>query len=495
LRNFHLRDGLAALSLANLGLIGVWNALLNYGPAQGFFLAQAPPRAQYAAAMANVFLLGLLFFVLIRIARALHRRYGAPASAPILLLMTLPAIIALVRLGATELPWLGRNGSIGLVALVFCAIALSARQKIFAVAASILVGLAPLIPIEAVLSISRCRIDRTAEYANGSLAVRAPQASRPRIVWIIFDELDYRLSFPDRPADLAMPEFDRLRAESVFEENATSPANDTLSSVSSLLTGTRLASISTLDPSHATAHGVPLTSRPTIFSTVHNMGGNAAVVGWYLPYCRLFSQDLAACEWHEIDNPLGETSGTFADSVLLQEQSLFEYGHASIFRQALRARYRTRMLREMTEEARCYVADPSLDFVFLHLPAPHAPHFYDRVSRTFTKRNTGAGSYPDSLALADMWLGDIRTTMTRAGLWDKTTVLVSSDHPDRASKDFDGKSDGRVPFLLKLAGQTMGVTDTAPLRTVVSRSLLEAVFKNQIATREDAVRWLHAPSL
>ena len=85
-----------------------------------------------------------------------------------------------------------------------------------------------MIAIEAVLSIARCRTDRTPEYADGPLAPRAPQHSLPRVVWIVFDELDYRLSFPDRPSNLAMPHFDQLRAESIFAANAIPPANNTL---------------------------------------------------------------------------------------------------------------------------------------------------------------------------------------------------------------------------------------------------------------------------
>jgi hypothetical protein len=490
LKDFLVRDALAALSLANLSLLGIWNSLLNYSQPEAFFFLQAPSRAQYAAAWANVFLIGLVFFVLLRIARRMHKRYGAPVSAPILLLVSLPAGNAAVRLMAQNVPALGRSGSIGILVLLVCATALIARQKLFAVGATVLATLSPMIGVEAVLTIYRCRIDHTAEYANGALAGRAPRYSRPRIVWIIFDELDYRLSFPQRPSNLALPEFDRLRAESVFAENATSPANFTLASVPSMLTGANLTSISPADPSHATANGIPLNSWPTIFSTVHHMGGNAAVAGWYLPYCRLFSGDLAACSWYELDGTLNETSGTFAESIPLQQRSLFEYGYISIFRQSLRARHRVKVLQAIVEEAQRYAADPSLDFIFLHLPTPHPPHFYDPVSRTFTKRNAGAESYPDSLALADIFLGDIRTAMVRAGLWDKTTILVSSDHPNRSSQGFDGKTDPRVPFLLKLAGQNSTVAYTPPLKTVVTKALLEAILAHCVNTPAEAANWL-----
>jgi hypothetical protein len=492
LRDHHLRDALAALSLANLSLLGIWNALLNTPLDQTFFLRYAPLPSQYAAALANVLLIGIVFFVAIRIARHAHHRYGAPASMPLLLLMTLPAALALVRLMATRIPRLGIAGSIALLAILIGATALLARRKTYAVGATLLVTLSPLIAIEAVLSVFRCRIDRAVSYADGPLAPRASKGPHPRVVWIIFDELDYRLTFPDRPANLTLPNFDRFRAESIFAENATSPADNTLYSINSMLTGVSLTSIVTLDAGHATAGGIPLTSLPTIFSTVHGMGENAAVAGWYLPYCRVFSADLADCSWHDLENSLNDTRGTFAESLAFEQQSLFEYGYASIFRQSLRARHRARTIQDMTGESRRYVSDASLDFVFLHLPPPHAPHFYDRFSGTFSRYAAGPAGYPDSLALADRMLGDIRESMTRAGLWEKTAVLVSSDHPDRASIAVDGKTDPRVPFLLKLAGQTSSETYPSPLHTIVTKSLLETILSGQIASQEQAINWLHA---
>jgi hypothetical protein len=492
LKDHHWRDALAALSLANFSLLGIWNALLNTPPDQTFFLRYAPQPAQFAAALANALLLGLFFLIVIRIARRAHYRYGVVASAPILLLMALPAAGALIRLMAPTIPKLGIAGSAALLAILVCATAFFARGKTYAVGAAVLVTLSPLIIIEAVLSIVSCRSDRAMQYADGALAPRVPHSIRPRVVWIVFDELDYRLTFLDRAVNLDLPNFDRVRAESIFAENATPPANNTLHSIPSLLTGVKLASIETLDTIHATASGAPLTSLPTIFSAVHGMGENAAVAGWYLPYCRLFSADLAACSCHDGENSVSDSRGTFAESLAFEGQSLFEYGYGSVFRQSPRARHRARMVQEIIEESRRYASDPSLDFVFLHLPAPHAPHFYDRLSATFTRRVAGPTHYPDSLALADRMLGDIRDAMTSTGLWSTTTVLVSSDHHNRASTEVDGKTDPRVPFLLKLARQTASVSFAPPLHTIVTRPLVEAILRGQIESQEQSVRWLQA---
>jgi hypothetical protein len=59
--------------------------------------------------------------------------------------------------------------------------------------------------------------------------------------------------------------------------------------------------------------------------------------------------------------------------------------------------------------------------------------------------------------------------------------------------EIDGKQDPRVPFLLKMAGQTQGVTYEAVLRTIITKSLIEAILNRQVTTSEDAVKWLTAP--
>ena len=97
------------------------------------------------------------------------------------------------------------------------------------------------------------------------------------------------------------------------------------------------------------------------------------------------------------------------------------------------------------------------------------------------------------LALADIYLGDFRDSMTRAGLWDKTTVLVTSDHPNRLSMEIDGKQDPRVPFLLKMAGQSGGVDYDTVLRTIVTKPLIEAILARRITTSADAIKWLMNP--
>lgn len=487
-------DLLAAFSLANLSFIDLWNALLNYTPTQAALMEHAPRRTEYAAAFANVILVGLLFFLLIRLARRISTRYGFAGSVfgsfPILLLIALPAGKSIVRLVVNRSEDLDPRIVIAILFFLLAATAAIARRRFLGFSAGVLVAISPLIPMEAVLAVVQCRIDRSAAYADGPLAKPNPPISRPRVVWIIFDDLDFRLSFLDRPSNTPMPEFDRLRTVSLFADNAVSPASFTVKSVPSLLTGKQLSSVELRGPATVLFDGLPASAQPNIFSTVHALGANVAVVGFYLPYCRLFLQDLTSCFSHTMENGLGERESTFLECLGIQELNLFAYGNRSLLGESPRSKQRVAMLSAARAEALHDVTDPSLSLVFLHLAVPHAPYLYDRFSYAFPKRYLGAGSYLDNLALADNFLGDFRDAMTNAGLWDKTTVLVSSDHPSIAASAIDGQMDARVPFLLKLAGQTSGISYQPVLPTLVTKPLLEAILEGKISTSEEAVNFL-----
>jgi arylsulfatase A-like enzyme len=100
--------------------------------------------------------------------------------------------------------------------------------------------------------------------------------------------------------------------------------------------------------------------------------------------------------------------------------------------------------------------------------------------------------YLDSLALADRALGRIRAKMEQSGVWDDTTILLSSDHWCRTALSIDGKLDHRVPFLLKLPRQTRALALREPFNTVLSRELLFSVLRGDLRRPEEVAAWLKA---
>ena len=92
--------------------------------------------------------------------------------------------------------------------------------------------------------------------------------------------------------------------------------------------------------------------------------------------------------------------------------------------------------RNLLAAGDAYLADPSINFLFLHMPIPHPYGFYDRSKETFSTKHT---SYIDNLALADRYLAHIRQLLEQNNQWDSATVIVMGDHSWRTS------SSGKIP--------------------------------------------------
>ena len=134
-------------------------------------------------------------------------------------------------------------------------------------------------------------------------------------------------------------------------------------------------------------------------------------------------------------------------------------------------------------------ADPSIGFALLHLPVPHEPGIYDRTRGAFGLQPASGDGYVHNLALADRSLGELRSSIESAGLWDKTTVMVFGDHGRRAH-DLRSIADKRVPFVVKLAGQSQGVRHTAPVDLLRVHDLTLEILAGRVVTTSDLVAWL-----
>jgi len=338
-----------------------------------------------------------------------------------------------------------------------------------------------------------------------------------RVVWVIFDEFDFRIPFELKAVEL--PEFDRLRSEALFANNAVSPARYTLEAIPSLLTGSEVNEATVTGPSNLRLENSDgdhsdLRSSDTIFASVRRQNGNSGVVGYYHPYCRVFKSDLATCEWENNvfnENPPFEPQASIANAVSRDLQNLLapvlflvapklHYAHGNAERRLEKIRS-AHSLR--SERIGRMVADPDLDLVFLHLPYPHPPAHWDDEKGDFVLERR---DYAENLKLADDVLGSIRRALERSGQWDSTAVLISSDHPLRVDLWKDDTccltpndrvltrevEAGRIPFILKMPGAGKAVEYDRHFNTVVSRDLILSILKGDTRTVYDAIKWLEA---
>lgn len=199
----------------------------------------------------------------------------------------------------------GVEHAIGLGSALFLALLLlpAPRRQIARRAA--ITALLALLPFTLVTS-GQCAFAgwRVASSRSGvdPRPTRGRTAATPahRLVVVVLDEWDQFLSFEDRTPGLELPTFDALAAGGVYLTRGVPPGTITETVLPSLLTGRPV--VDTGDAGHSDRllryedGSVELFSDASTFlSLARERGFDAALVGWYHPYCRVAGDDLVAC--------------------------------------------------------------------------------------------------------------------------------------------------------------------------------------------------------
>lgn len=502
----HARDGAIAFSIANLTFLRIWADLLYYREYVTFTMKQPPRPVLLHAAAADVVLLGLsLWGVMILMRRYMDAKRPRTIRSLFVLQLFFPlnacfqVFLAYFHFTA-PLPLRPGPRITALIIVVSLSLLLLAAcrwpKAVAKYSSNAFLIFAPLTVITVGTAIANSFKPVPAEYADKPAALRLHNPDpRPHVVWIILDEWDYRLSFEKRDPSVAMPELDRLRQTSIFGQRVYPAGGDTLHAVPSLITGTRWPNAELWSPvglrlSAGSAPPSEFTALPNVFTRVRAMEMDTSVAGWYLPYGRIVASAVSSCFWLPIDslrNSLG--AATLWTAMRDEVRSLFETSWFSVFGQSLETERHARLYATFLNRAK-HDIEQQYNLTFLHLCVPHAPFFYDRKTHSNTRKNSVAKGYLDALELADQTVGELRRTMEAAGIWDDTTVLLSSDHYMRMAVYVDGGFDVRIPFLLKLAHQKKNVEYTQPFNAVCSEGLIRAILQKQVQTPEDAVSWL-----
>lgn len=477
------RDLLVCLSLANVSLMEIWRRIAF---ADQFFMPMWSWRDLVAVAVALVVLTGL-FAAVVWLGRSTPLRRIAFGRW-----IFLVPLLVLANLIRHQFPdWTSRalhEPNVYTYALVAAVVvlALVVRRRrtgnAAEVAALCLLPFVPLMLFHAFWVVVH-------EPARPSLAPRlhASSPAATRVVWIVFDEADWRYIDPlTRPAGLQLPELDRLMSQSVWAEHAVQSGLQTGTAIPSLIFGrpveiAQLHSAARLVTADEQMRPVDWLRESTVFSWARSQGLDTSIDGWYIPYCRLLAPVLSDCYWEPMDTRVRGFEPSLATSLGTVFRSLSPLED----RQRHLLRYR-RLMRESATDA----SDPALGLVLLHLAMPHEPVIYDRHSGRLTVWNFREDWYLDNLALGDRSIGELRRAMERAGVWDRTTVIVTSDHALRWYTGWNEESSPYIPYLVKLPGQARGMEYQNQFHTQVTRELIQDCLLGRIRTPSELAAWL-----
>jgi hypothetical protein len=339
---------------------------------------------------------------------------------------------------------------------------------------------------------------------------------KPRILWIVFDELSYEQVYERRYPGLELPAFDALATEATVFTHTVPEGIRTEAVFPALMTGEPIDDIRSSADGQLSMHNSKtkrwerFEQQDTVFQRALEAGYGTAIVGWYNPYCRMMPAVLERC-FTTGDSSIGirpdgtpwsNLRGSFG--VLLTGLPWSGQLHVANW---LRVPDHMRKWDGVDYERIAaagdeVLADRSATFALLHLPIPHPPGIYDRRTGQLT---TGSATYIDNLALADRYLAHVRSVLERNGQWDSSTVVLMGDHSwrtrllwedsfwwtdeeQRASNG--GKFDDRPAYIVKLAGQHAGVRIDAPFQALETHDLLDALMTGTIRSAEDLQTWV-----
>lgn len=324
-----------------------------------------------------------------------------------------------------------------------------------------------------------------------------------RIVWILFDELSYHQVFDHPVPGLELPNFSRMRAESVSFAALKPVGFYTDRIIPSLLINKHIDHIRTtidgklLYKDDLQGDWATYDPNATLFGLAQRNGQNAGVDGWFIPYCRIFAQVLNSCSWEPNMMEFGAYGASEKKSLLAN--ALVLPSHLLEFDSAAQASTVSddHMLayRKIMDHTHALIGDNRLRLVFLHIPVPHMPGIYDRQTHRFRR----GGTYLDNLVLADDTLGALLQEIQSSSSAAKITVIVSSDHswrvtPVRHAKPWIGEEeqassggvfDDRPVLLIHFPDQNIGNDVNAPTSEMVEHDIVAGMILGEINSAQD----------
>jgi len=494
-----LQDLLIALSAANLIFFKQWSDLSLFSQTvtqrEWLYEKVSASLATYLAISFDVGVIALFFFVALRLSRRVGN--AAWAGVHIALALSLFFFFNGVRL-SMRLGYLTSTlgnlvcATLLVVTLVTCLIfAWRNPERSISLVRAFIVIFAPFVLVTFSYSVTGAMKRLKSREPRIVSNAHPRRAHRPKLIWWLFDETDYRITFVDRPKDLKLPELDRLNDESFSASNAYPPGRYTSVSIPSYFSGRHVTEPIFVDADtvKATFDGAKTAeiwrATSNLFGELSTLGAKSTAIGWYLPYCRMLyaTECLRFPHYNYFKRPYSEDFST----------SALNFIEELTYLRPNRAMFHIQTYEGIRNAALAALKRDDLDFTFVHWPAPHAPWIFDRKTMQLTDANAkGVEGYFDNLALMDATLGRLRKEMEAEGIWDRSTILLTSDHGWNSVKDYDGKKDYRIPYLLKFAGQHERFNYANSFDALLTKDLWKAIWNEQVKDAQGAAAWIDA---
>jgi hypothetical protein len=285
--------------------------------------------------------------------------------------------------------------------------------------------------------------------------------AREGVVVLLFDELAYDWIYKNSSL---LPGLSNLRNFSAISDNfheAKSYGDSTLTSVPSLLEGTFLGRME-VSGSHLVRvrpdgkGEVVHRADSNLFTLAHDRGYRAACVDWYVDCCDFFGKALDGCRAFSHYNA-GSVEDSFSLFNPIRTTVMLwpEHSPLSLINKRMYNDFYRRTTEEINAQVADFISSEGPLFLFAHFNIPHGVFIYDRsgYNPPVDSWLDTPQSYMDQVEYVDVVFGKLLEELKRTGRFERSTVVVMSDHGYRALAE-SRKALTHVALIIHHPGQT-----------------------------------------
>ena len=298
-----------------------------------------------------------------------------------------------------------------------------------------------------------------------------------KIIYLVFDELDQK--FIDTGN---YKSFNNLINQADYYINTMASGDSTITNMISITTGTKLKTELPLDKKFYkfTNNDISFVVKEkrynwseykNIFNTLDKKKYKVGVVGYAHRYCNIFYKNLNMCfeindETFTIKNigikkyliysltniiPANSKIGFFANYSLM---NFFLSDSPNL---------RIKNVIKLKKIIKKLIYDN--DFIFIHLPLPHSPWIYKDgkiTSENINQLDQSEKNYSNNMMFTDIFFGEIIKELKEKKIYDSSTIIISSDHSWRNSKNYvsprkyPNTYDDNIVLIVKNKNQDQG---------------------------------------
>ena len=365
--------------------------------------------------------------------------------------------------------------------------------------------MSPLVPILFFQILSWHPWDNTERTTPTPPSAGRDSAQKPPLaVLVVFDEWSWLRTAPRGQIGDSLTHLKWLAGHALLERETRSAAYMTTTSLPRILyqraggvvEGNGVAWWEEADSSRR-----PTWEVPDLFDRVRKLGYRSTLFGYYLPYRALLGPDGADRVVSYSHTPKRKSWIGQVGLMLESELQYFTDPISQWVWPKLFTKLNSEFWRDNTFALRDGLiheiqAAPDRTLIVAHLPVPHFPYIWNPngTYRGPFKRKMGDGTPEDyyrNVRFTDTVLGQIVDALQRAGRFDRSLLIITSDHSWRAEQDSailaQPDATRRVPLVIKWPGQTEPLLSDQPFCNAEIGSVIEAALATPQPTLTDSL--------